>query len=303
MMQTTGMNSMYNGFLIVNKEAGCTSFDVVARLRKICGQKKIGHTGTLDPDAVGVLVICLGKATRASAMLTGEGKTYIASMRFGLSTDTQDISGKVLRTADPSGLNRTQVERALLSFSGRQMQVPPMYSALKVNGQKLCDLARAGKEVYRDPRPVEFSNLEILSEDLPDITFRVSCSKGTYIRTLCSDLGDRLGCGGTMTALQRIASGGFHIEDAHTLAEIESMQKKGTLEDIILPIDSVFRNLPACRVTEDLDILLKNGGKIPAERLNIDRGQDRCRMYASDERFIAVYRREEDRFRPDKMFI
>ena len=197
---------MYHGILNVYKEAGCTSHDVVARLRGICKQKKIGHTGTLDPDAVGVLPVCLGNATKLSDMLTDRQKEYVADFRLGVTTDTQDISGRILEEREVL-VSPSQVREAVFSFLGDSLQVPPMYSALKVGGKKLCDLARAGREVERRPRPVTIYSIELLREEHPDYTIRVSCSKGTYIRTLCHDVGELLGCGGVMTGLKRTRVG------------------------------------------------------------------------------------------------
>ncbi|MDE7231820.1 MAG: tRNA pseudouridine(55) synthase TruB, partial [Lachnospiraceae bacterium] len=195
---------MYNGIMNVYKEAGFTSHDVVAKLRGICKQKKIGHTGTLDPDAVGVLPVCFGSGTKLCDMLTDWDKEYIATLRLGLVTDTQDISGRVLLKTDPEkvqAVTEEQASESVMSFLGEYDQIPPMYSALKVNGKKLYELARAGREVERKPRRVQIRELEILEMSLSAIRFRVVCSKGTYIRTLCHDIGQKLGCGGVMKAL------------------------------------------------------------------------------------------------------
>lgn len=186
---------MIHGILNVYKEKGFTSHDVVAKLRGITGQRKIGHTGTLDPDAEGVLPVCLGRATKLCDMLTDRDKTYEAVLLLGRVTDTQDISGEVLETRDTSGLSRESVERAIEGFVGRYDQIPPMYSALKVNGRKLYELAREGKEVERKARTVWIYGIDILEADLPRVRMRVQCSKGTYIRTLCHDIGEKLQCG------------------------------------------------------------------------------------------------------------
>ena len=194
---------MYNGIINVYKEAGFTSHDVVAKLRGILRQKKIGHTGTLDPDAVGVLPVCLGSGTRLCDMLTDWNKEYIAQLRLGVTTDTQDLSGQVLTQASAESLDAlspAKVEEAIKSFQGKYEQIPPMYSALKVNGKKLYELAREGKEVERKARTVEITELEILESSLPVVKMRVVCSKGTYIRTLCHDIGALLGCGGCKEA-------------------------------------------------------------------------------------------------------
>ena len=187
---------MVHGILNVYKEKGYTSHDVVAKLRGIIGQKKIGHTGTLDPDAEGVLPVCLGKATRLCDLLTEKEKTYEAVLLLGRTTDTQDTTGETLAVSDTEHLTEEEVRRAVLSFQGTYPQVPPMYSALKVNGKKLYELAREGKTVERKPRMVTIYGIEILSADLPRVRMEVKCSKGTYIRTLCQDIGESLGCGG-----------------------------------------------------------------------------------------------------------
>ena len=185
----------WNGVINIYKEAGFTSHDVVAKLRGILHQKKIGHTGTLDPDAEGVLPVCLGKATRLCDMLTDHEKEYEAVLRLGVSTDTQDSSGTIL-CEKPVAVSEEEVRACIVSFLGEQMQIPPMYSALKVNGKKLYELARAGIEVERKARPVTFYEIEVLAMELPLVRIRVRCSRGTYIRTLCHDIGEKLGCGG-----------------------------------------------------------------------------------------------------------
>ena len=193
---------MVNGIINVYKEKGYTSFDVVAKLRGIFKQKKIGHTGTLDPDAEGVLPVCLGKATKVCDLLTDKSKEYEAVLLLGKVTDTQDITGTVLEEKDVK-VTEEAVRETVLSFVGDYMQIPPMYSALKVNGKKLCDLAREGKTVERQARPVKILTIDILDVTLPRVRMRVHCSKGTYIRTLCQDIGEKLGCGGCMESLLR----------------------------------------------------------------------------------------------------
>ena len=195
---------MYNGIINVYKEKGYTSFDVVARMRGICGQKKIGHNGTLDPDAEGVLPVCLGKATKVCDMLTDSDKVYRAVMQLGIETDTQDLTGTVLSACEVPVLTETEIRDVIRTFQGEIMQVPPMYSALKVNGKKLCDLARAGVTVERKARPVTIYEIRIERVELPEIELTVSCSKGTYIRTLCHDIGQKFGCGAAMKSLLRL---------------------------------------------------------------------------------------------------
>ena len=213
---------MVNGIINIYKEVGFTSHDVVAKLRGIVKQKKIGHTGTLDPDATGVLPVCLGNATKLCDMLTDKSKEYEACMLLGVTTDTQDMSGKVLENKQVS-CTQEEAREAVLSFIGEYDQIPPMYSAIKVNGKKLYELARNGIEIERKPRRVEISHIEILECSLPEIHFRVSCSKGTYIRALCADIGDKLGCGAAMKSLIRTRVGTFVIEEAWKLSEVEKM--------------------------------------------------------------------------------
>ena len=216
---------MIDGVINVYKEAGFTSHDVVAKLRGILRQKKIGHTGTLDPEAAGVLPVCLGKGTRLCDMLTDKKKTYETVLLLGVSTDTQDTTGTVLKEREVT-CSSEEAEAAVESFLGDQMQIPPMYSALKVNGKKLYELAREGIEVERKPRPVHFYEIEILNMTLPRISLRVTCSKGTYIRTLCHDIGEKLGCGAAMEKLVRTRVDRFSLENSHTLEEIASYAEK-----------------------------------------------------------------------------
>ena len=220
-----------DGIIIIDKEPGFTSHDVVAKLRGICGQKKIGHTGTLDPAATGVLPVCLGSGTRLCDMLTDTDKEYVAELLLGVETDTQDTTGRVLATREVN-VSREELRAAVFSFAGDYGQVPPMYSALKVNGKKLYELAREGKEVERKARQVKIHEIEILDCSLPVVKLRVACSKGTYIRTLCADIGARLGCGGTMQSLRRTAAGRFRLEDAVTLERVQEKKDQGRLKEL-----------------------------------------------------------------------
>ena len=216
---------MVNGILNVYKEKGYTSHDVVAKLRGIVGQKKIGHTGTLDPDAEGVLPVCLGRATKVCDMLTEKDKTYEAVLLLGKETDTQDISGTVLRVGETEGLTQEQVKDCVMSFVGEYDQIPPMYSALKVNGKKLYELAREGKTIERKSRKVEIKEIRILEMALPRVRMEVSCSKGTYIRTLCHDIGEKLGCFGCMESLLRTKVSRFELESSLKLSEIQKKKR------------------------------------------------------------------------------
>lgn len=249
---------MRNGVINIYKEQGFTSHDVVAKLRGILKQKKIGHTGTLDPDAEGVLPVCLGSGTKLCGMLTDRDKTYEAVLLLGQSTDTQDISGTVLERAEVSVTEETAGE-AILSFVGAYEQIPPMYSALKVGGRKLCDLARAGQEVERKARPVVIYGIEILEVCMPRIRMSVSCSKGTYIRTLCHDIGEKLGCHGCMEKLLRTKAGQFLLEDSLRLSEVERLRDEGRLEEAILPVDEVFTAHPKAVLKKESSRLGYNG--------------------------------------------
>lgn len=260
---------MKNGIINVYKEAGYTSHDVVAKLRGIFGQKKIGHTGTLDPDAVGVLPVCLGKATKVCGLLTEKEKGYRCILRLGLETDTQDLSGAV-RKERPVEATEEQVRAAILRFVGPYSQLPPMYSAVKVQGKRLYELARAGKVVAREPRSVEIFAIAIEAIALPTVTMEVICSKGTYIRTLCHDIGQMLGCGGCMEHLTRTRSGDFLLTDSHTLSEIEALVKAGQGDGLLQPVDTVFLRYPKAVADRSCQKLLENGNRIPFSALRFE---------------------------------
>lgn len=297
---------MFNGIIIVNKEKGFTSHDVVAKLRGICGQKKIGHTGTLDPEATGVLPVCLGSGTRLCDMLTDKDKEYAAWLRLGVETDTQDMTGRVL-AEHPVETDEEQVREAVLSFQGSYMQIPPMYSALKVNGRKLYELAREGKEVERQAREVHIAEIEILQIRLPEVQLRVVCSKGTYIRTLCADIGEKLGCGGAMKSLERTRVGRFSLEEALTLAQLQELKDQGRLAEAVRPVESMFTECPVLHVRHDLTRLLDNGNALTveqtAERVQYAPGRW-VRVCWPDNRFAGIYVYEESkkRYQPVKMF-
>ena len=296
---------MINGIINVYKEKGFTSHDVVAKLRGIVKQKKIGHTGTLDPDATGVLPVCLGNATKLCDMLTDKSKEYITTMRLGFCTDTQDISGEVLKTNEVS-VNEDEVKKVVLSFVGKYDQIPPMYSALKVNGKKLYELAREGIEIERKARHIEIFSIEILDISLPDITMKVHCSKGTYIRTLCHDIGLKLGCFGTMVTLERTKVATFLLENAYRLSEIETMVKAERLSDILVKTEDMFDYI-SVRVAPPFEKLLFNGNPIYlnqiAERIRIG-NKEQVKVYAKDK-FCAIYECDEEKnmLKPVKMFL
>lgn len=301
---------MINGIINIYKEAGFTSHDVVAKMRGICGQKKIGHTGTLDPQATGVLPVCLGSGTKLCDMLTDKDKEYVAELLLGVTTDTQDTTGAVLteKTVTAESFTEEALREVILGFVGEYDQVPPMYSALKINGRKLYDLAREGKVVERKARRVTIHEIEILSIVLPVVKLRVDCSKGTYIRTLCADIGERLGCGGTMQSLVRTKVGGFLLQDAIRLSELQARKDAGELEKVVIPVDSVFSDCPALHIRGDNAALLENGNAIPtvstAEREQYAQGRW-VRFYRQDESFagIYVYDEEKGKYIPVKMFL
>ena len=327
-----------DGIINVYKEKGFTSHDVVAKLRGILRMKKIGHTGTLDPAAEGVLPVCLGKGTRLCDIMTAKTKTYRAVLLLGQETDTQDTTG-VVQAEYPVHVTEEEVRKAIVSFLGDYMQIPPMYSALKVNGKKLYELARQGKEVERQARPVQILDIQIESIDLPRATFFVTCSKGTYIRTLCYDIGRKLGCGGCMESLLRTRVDRFELKDSLTLSQIEKLRDEGRVEEAVVPVEGVFLRLPAL-VTKpgDGDKLVHNGNPFPAELAEAEdcdlsvefgagsdcaaepagRSETECglaasvadrfdgvRVYDSEHHFIGIYRYSEEkrRYQPQKIFL
>ena len=296
---------MIHGIINVYKEKGFTSHDVVAKLRGIVGQKKIGHTGTLDPDATGVLPVCLGKAPKLCDLLTDKNKTYEAVLLLGKTTDTQDITGEVLEEKSTEALTEEKVREAIEGFIGDYEQIPPMYSALKVNGKKLYELAREGKVIERKARPVKILDIQILEIDLPKVRMEVSCSKGTYIRTLCHDIGEKLGCGGCMESLIRTRVSTFRIEDAKTLDEIETLKQEGKLAELLVPIDAMFPFYPKITVKDDWKAFAKNGNPLDLKMLKEACGQDeetQVRLYDESGKFIAIYQWKEKKYHIVKMF-
>ena len=293
---------MIDGVINVYKEKGFTSHDVVAKLRGILHMKKIGHTGTLDPDATGVLPVCLGKATKLCEMFTDRSKTYEAVMHLGIVTDTQDITGKILEEHNVS-IDDDRLLEVLEKFKGPIMQIPPMYSALKVNGKKLYEYARAGIEIERQPRPIEIYQLEMGDREGSLVKLTVSCSKGTYIRTLCHDIGSKLGCGACMESLMRTRVGRFPISEALTLSQIEQLRDEKMLESKILPIEEVFCELPQVIVYKSYDHLVHNGNPLKVHEISADI-DTMIRLYDSKKEFIGIYKFEEKRnlWKPEKMF-
>lgn len=276
-----------DGILNINKPAGLTSFDVVSKIRKICQTKKVGHAGTLDPDARGVLPVCVGKATKVIEFLMDNTKTYRVGLLLGTATDTQDASGKVMYEK-PVHSSTEEIEIAIKSFLGETKQIPPMYSAIRVNGKRLYELARKGVEVERKPRTVTFYSIEILNiirkDDKVEAVFDVDCSKGTYMRTLCHDIGEKLGCGGHMSSLVRLRSGPFTIENSCSLEELEDIEDGNMPDEALIPMDWVLNDFPCVRVNNNDARRLKNGLDIPLESLS----PGLVRVYHESGCFIAI---------------
>lgn len=276
-----------SGVLILDKPTGFTSHDCVNKVRRFYNTKKVGHTGTLDPDASGVLVVLVGRAAKAADFLVSDEKTYLAGLRLGITTDTEDTTGKVL-TESSEIPDRERVISVCESFVGDIMQVPPMYSALKRDGQKLVDLARRGITVEREARPITIHSLDALPTDRPDeYTLTVRCSKGTYIRTLCADIGASLGCGGAMCSLRRLASGGFRIEDAVTLGGLDKLDYDERV-GLLRPTESLFSDIPAVKLPPFFEKLARSGCEIYEKKIGVGYPVGtRVRMYGADG-FFAV---------------
>lgn len=276
---------MASGIIIIDKPAGWTSQDVTARLRGVFHQKRIGHGGTLDPMATGVLPVFVGRATRAVEFFEHADKEYIAGLRLGVRTDTQDTTGTVLEQR-PVCVTESQVRQVLCRFTGQQSQLPPMYSAVKIGGKKLYELARAGKTVERTPRTVTVFSLELLCGSGADWTIRVHCSKGTYVRTLCADIGDALGCGGCMCSLRRTRAGAYTLAQAVSL---EHLLRQPEPETCLLPVDSLFSDRPACQVSAGQEQRLRNGAAVRIPGLK----PGQYRVYGADGAFLLLGRWED----------
>ena len=273
-----------NGIVIIDKPQGWTSQDVTARLRRVFNSKRIGLGGTLDPMATGVLPVFVGRATRGVEFFEHAEKTYETVLRLGITTDTEDITGTVLTRCD-AFVTGAQLEQVLQQFRGEIMQVPPMYSALKVNGQKLCDLARKGKEVERKPRPITIHELTLLGMETDGIRLRVRCSKGTYIRTLCKDIGEALGCGGCMAALRRVSAGEYTIEES---VPLETLLESENPEVYLRPVDTMFRNYPAVTLSEKQTLRCRNGNSFSVKMEN-----GTYRAYSQNGEFLMLAKVED----------
>ncbi len=301
---------MADGIINIFKEEGFTSHDVVAKLRGILGTKKIGHTGTLDPMATGVLVVCVGKATKVSELITGRNKSYETVLLLGKTTDTSDITGTLIKEETLPKISEKDVHEAVKSFIGEIEQIPPMYSAVRFEGRHLYELAREGKSVERKSRKVTISDITIKDIDLnpshPIVRMEVTCSKGTYIRTLCEDIGKKLSCGGCMEYLQRTRVGEFFIADSLKLEQVEEFKNEGNLAKILLPIDHVFKDLPRLTVR---DLALKkavNGNPLSKgdlEKSDLTGYDGKLCLYDRNERFIGIFVRKNDRYVPLRMML
>ena len=282
------------GIVIVDKPADWTSQDVAAKLRGVYHQRRVGHGGTLDPTASGVLPVFVGRATRAVEYFESAEKEYEAGLRLGMVTNTQDITGEILETR-PVSVTAGQLEAALQRFTGPQEQLPPMYSAVKIGGEKLYELARQGREVERQPRPITVFALELLEGDGSDYRLRIRCSKGTYVRTLCHDIGQALGCGGCMSSLRRTVAGCFALDQS---VPLDTLTAAASPEQYLLPVDVLFADLPACTLSQGQMKPCRNGAPIPLD------GPEgvRCRVYGPDGTFLMVGRWKDHRLLTEKSF-
>lgn len=286
-----------NGILLIDKPEGWTSSDVVAKLRGVLHEKRIGHSGTLDPMATGLLVLFVGRATRAVEFAESQDKHYLAGLRLGLVTDTQDVTGRPVG-GEPRPVSRQELEAVLARFRGEIAQIPPMYSAIKVRGQKLYEIARRGGEVERRPRPVTIRSLETVGQEGGDFLLDVRCSKGTYVRTLCHDIGEVLGCGGCMSALRRVRAGAFSVQEAHTLPEVIAAASEGRAEELLLPLDGLFAAHPTMTVGAEAERRIRCGNDAALP----DTPDGVWRVYGEDASFLALCRTEAGALKTIKSF-
>lgn len=297
---------MINGIINIYKEKGYTSHDVVGKLRGILKQKKIGHTGTLDPDAIGVLPVCLGSGTKLCNLLTDKNKTYEAVLKLGVVTDTQDMTGEILKEQKVTA-SIEEIKKVVLSFIGEYNQIPPMFSAIKVNGKKLYELAREGIEIERKARTITIHDIDIIDMNNDEVRMVVSCQKGTYIRTLCHDIGEKLGCGGCMKSLIRTKSGEFTIEDSLKLSQVQELLDAKQLDSYIIKIEDMFLEYSKVIVAKEYSKFIYNGNKINSDMLeNAPHGMtNKVRVYDYENHFIGLYEITEDKkiYKPVKMFL
>lgn len=293
-----------DGIFNINKATGMTSHDVVAKVRKILKQKRVGHAGTLDPAASGVLPICLGQGTRVAEYLSDSGKAYRADIVFGTVTDTYDAEGTILHTTNVEQLTLAQIEEVLPRFLGLQMQIPPRYSAIKLQGQPAYKRMRAGETVELEPRPIEITALEVLAWHAPRLTLAIECSKGTYIRSLASDLGEQLNCGAHLGGLIRTRSGPFTLSGSITLSQLEEAATASKMQDYLYPVDTALQNYPAIHLDAPTSEQVLHGN---AFRYELHLALDRlmlARVYHSNGHFVAIaeWNAEDGRWQPKKVF-
>lgn len=286
-----------NGILLIDKPEGWTSNDVVVKLKGVLHERRIGHSGTLDPLATGLLVVFVGRATRAVEFAEAHDKRYLAGLRLGLATDTQDITGTLLRRVE-ADVSEAELKSVLARYVGEQQQIPPMYSAIKVNGQRLYDIARRGGEVERKARKINIRSIDIVGRENDDYVLDVRCSKGTYIRTLCHDIGEALGCGACMSSLRRIGAGEFDVSSANTLDDIISAAAKGEAERFLLPVDSLFCSMPEYTADERCERRIKNGNEIKTSALP----DGEYRVYSASGEFLMLGRAKDGVMKTIKSF-
>lgn len=285
-----------NGILLIDKPSGWTSNDVVVKLKGMLHCRRVGHSGTLDPMATGLLVVFVGRATRAVQFAEAHSKRYVASLRLGLRTDTLDTTGTVLESCD-ANVAEEELLSVLPRFRGELAQLPPMYSAIKVNGRKLYDIARKGGEVERKPRNITVHSLELIGREGEDYILDVHCSKGTYIRSLCADIGDALGCGGCMSDLRRVSAGTMGVEDAFTLDQVQAAADAGDCEKLLLPVDSLFADLPSCTADASQERRIRFGNELP-----FDLPEGQYRVYSQSGEFLMLGRVEKGTLKTVKSF-
>ena len=285
-----------NGILLIDKQPDWTSNDVVAKLKGILHQRRIGHSGTLDPMATGLLVVFVGRATRAVEFAEGHDKRYIAGLRLGITTDTQDITGAVLEKKAVS-VTGEELEQALAGFRGEIQQIPPMYSAIKHDGRRLYDIARKGGEVERKPRAITIHEIQVIGQQDGDWLLDVCCSKGTYVRTLCHDLGQALGCGGCMSSLRRVEAGRFSVDQAVTLFQVQQMADVGRVEELLLPVDSLFQEYPRCTASASQEKKIRCGNQVKTGLAGGD-----YRVYTESGEFLMLGRVKDGMMKTVKSF-
>jgi tRNA pseudouridine55 synthase len=295
---------MIDGILNINKLTGMTSHDVVARVRKLLKQKRVGHAGTLDPAASGVLPICVGQGTRVAEYLSESGKAYTADILFGIVTDTYDAEGAIVRTANTENLTLEQIQKALAGFLGPQLQMPPRYSAIKLQGQPAYKRMRAGEEITLEPRPIVLTQLDILAWQPPKLTLAIECSKGTYIRSLAYDLGERLGCGAHLAGLIRTRSGPFILSDSITLDQLAEAVENGTIEQYLRAADSVLQQYPALTLDTATTERVLHGNAFPYDIDDSETKIELARVYDANGRFVAIAEWDAERamWQPTKVF-